>query len=557
MKQLNLPASAYPAPNAGYARDYRGWIQSPDFSSLYALALTVLPNGASSAIRTTSGGVVAGPPLPTGRDGGVCQVIQGLTDLTVVSYERPESALNLSDVIAYDRMGQITAPAAGPDTQWAEFYGTDWPYNWLTAGQPVDVPVLDNGLVRVRYDSANTPGFRVDVWNGSAYVEQGKMCVLRIGDSVGFCNLWMSASLAEWTAERAVLRCVLANSADGYSRETVYVTVQRGELSVTFECYPALKAANTQADAALVWTPALNAGAADLNVSVMKVDSTGSAPLPSWQPGLAGAAAIAATAGTGAGAGNSGEFSSTPATLGASSFSGSENWVGLLRYPTAYNTVGAYQTTLIVQQAANATASYRGADTTAYGVAADRVTIASQNAAGYVQTAVAFAATVADQVLEAEAIRTASATTSQVADATASGGLAVKDTQTAATNLTLSKASTALLVGAYRIFLRVKVDSGVTGNFWVLPSTGGGSAVIAATSTTWVWLDMGDIAWPAAAGFQVYAWAASGSGGAYVDRAELYLTQDSRTASIFSGARDQAQAALYDSRQLGAVVARG
>ena len=135
-----------------------------------------------------------------------------------------------------------------------------------------DVPVLDNQLVRVRYDpgtgytgGTGTPGFRVDVWNGSAYVEQGKLTVQRIGDVTGACNTWVSASMVEYTPDRAVIRAVLANSADVYSRELVFITVQRGELGITFECSPALKAAGTLADAILQWTPALNTGAADLN----------------------------------------------------------------------------------------------------------------------------------------------------------------------------------------------------------------------------------------------------------------------------------------------------
>ena len=49
----------------------------------------------------------------------------------------------------------------------------------------------------------------------------------------------------------------------------------------------------------MLWTPALNTGVNDLNQSVATADATGSPP-------AAGTAEMTATAGTGAGTGNSG-----------------------------------------------------------------------------------------------------------------------------------------------------------------------------------------------------------------------------------------------------------
>lgn len=535
-----------------YQRDYLGWVLTTDFSWLPSLLVSVLPNGATSAIQSVTGQVVQTVALPTGRDGGACGLLTGLTDTTTVSYERAESALNLSDVIVYDRVGQITSPSTGPDTNWVEFYGTDWPGNWNTSGQPNDAPVLDNGLVRVRYDhSVGAPGLRVDVWNGSAYVEQGKMVQSR--DGHGAVNTWIAAGLAEYTPDRAVLRLVTSLSSDASSREVLYVTVQRGELSVTFEYYPALTTAGGQSDCQLIWTPALNSGAADLNQSAVKIDSQGTG---NWTPGAAGTAAFVATAGTGAGSGNSGQYGGTLTTLGNANFSTSENWVGVLRYPTTYNVIGTYQATLVVQQAANALLQYVGSNSAGYGVSGstDAYEVQSQNSAGYLQAQVCFAATQAQQVLEAEGMTLGSGTSS-TADANASGGFAATATRTTDANAHTTQATWPNGVSAtYRVFLRVNVSAG-TGSFYVKTGATTGTTVTT-TSTSYVWLDMGEIAANNTT-FEVHAWISTGSGTIRVDRMEACLVVDqARTGAIYSGSRDVAQAALEDSRMLGAVVSR-
>lgn len=538
--------------SGGYDRDTLGWIRSPDFSSLPKLALTVLPHGATGAALTVSGQAIAGAPMPTGRDGGQCTVVQGLSDLQVVSYERPESALNLSDVIVYDRRGQITAPASGPDTGWEEVYGPDYPWNWQTAGQPADCPVLDNGLLRIRWDSSNTPGFRVDAWNGTAYVEQGKMLVYRKGDTNGNCDTWVSAGLHTengYTPERAAASVVVSRAADTYSRERVFITLQRGELGATFEVYPALKSAGGQADAVLLWYPALNSGQPDVNTSVVKSDTE-------TFPVAQGTGVIAATAGTG-----SALLSS--AILGAASFAASENYVALLRCPTVYNTVGPYQVALTVQQGANADALV-GNDAAAYGTTESIAQVQSQNGAGYLQVGLSFAATTADQVIEAESCNTAG-TNTQVADATASGGTAVKETQTASTNNTLSK-HTGLLLAKYRCFARVKCGAGSTGGIsaYLQSAASGGTNVAfggagpAFTNTTWAWIDLGEALAPVASPWlAVNLVQTAGTAGVFIDRVELVLVEDrSRNGAIYSGCRDAGAAALLDSRTLGRLTVR-
>jgi hypothetical protein len=358
-----------------YARDALGWILSTDFSALPQLPLNVLANGATSIQDTVTANVVSGAPLPSGRDGGQCQVVEGLTDLTVLSYERAESALNLSDVIVYDRRGAGDDPTTGPGSTWEEVYGPDYPWNWQTSGQPADSPVLDNGLVRVRYDGATgKPGFRVDVWNGSAYVEQGKMTVERVGDSTGFDNTFVSASLVEWTPERAVMQVILANSADAYSRERIFVTMQRGEVGVAFECYPAPKAAGTIADAYLVWTP----DGPDSNDSLVFEPSVSQPPAIHTDSIWSTASSTWTSA--------SGTFSGTTA-----------NFLSILRCIGGASTVGPYQTNLVVVQQS---VQFTGVnDSNAYGgTAQPAVYLKGTGGMGYLQAQVSFTATQSDQV---------------------------------------------------------------------------------------------------------------------------------------------------------------
>lgn len=378
-----------------------------------------------------------------------------------------------------------------------------------STGTP-DCPVLANGLVRVRYDaSVGYPGFRVDLWTGSAYVEQGKLCFLRKGGVWGFDDTLVSAGLREWTPERAVMECVLRSSADPYSREEVFVTLQRGWRGARFECYPAPMANGNQADAMFVWTPA---GGPDANDSVFKSDSQAS-------PTAGGSGVLVATAGSG-----SALFGAIQ-IVGAASFASSENFVALLRFPSVYNVIGPYQHNIVVLQAG----VEAEADSTSYGAAAyggsaaNDVAIAGTGGLGYVSCRLGFAPTVSDQVQEAETIRnTGSATTSQVSDSLASGGLAVKDTQASNAAPTLLKATTNLLQAKYRIMARCHSDGGAASFQASLGATSGSVATQAAAS--WTWTDLGDIL-AAAAGAQLEV---SGWGGTLAAPTGL-------TASLVSG----------------------
>jgi hypothetical protein len=413
-----------------------------------------------------------------------------------------------------------------------------------------DAPVLDNGLIRVRYDASagNKPGFRVDAWNGSAYVEQGKITVARVGDVTGVCDTWVSAGLhasptTPCTPERATILVVLANSADAYSRERVFITLQRGWLGAKFEVYPAVKAdGETHADATLRWQPAPNAGAADVVDSEFKSD-TQTLPTPQGT----GVIGVSPVGGTGAGL--------NVAPLGASSFAGSENFQTLLRELTVVGTVSPFQTQLAVLQAANAVGSAYHRST-AYGTTVATMEVQSQNGAGWVAAHLSFTPTVSDQVLQASTFRNSSGTTSQFADANAYNGQCVKDTQAALTNATCQKVAN-WISGKYRVFTRARVDSGATGSFALGTGTST-TYTVTTTSTSYGWLDLGDVTCAASPTLSYDSWRSAGASGAvYTDRLVAFLIEDrTRSTAIFSGCRDRGQAALMDSQTLGALVSR-
>lgn len=400
---------------------------------------------------------------------------------------------------------------------WEECYGPDHP---LTAA---DVPVIQNGLCRVRYDPTSTPGFRVDTWDPllSAWREQGKAYFQRWGDVNGADSVLVAVTILEWTADRAVIQAVMRDPADGYSRERIIITVQRGWTGPRVEVYAAPRGAGTQAQ---VFVTFVLAGT-DTNDSALKIDS--------------GASAYNATAGS-----STGLF---PTAVLGTTFTG-ENQIAVLRDG------GGWQATLAVLQAG--VVPYTTTDTSAYGTSRNAVQLQGP-AAGYLSTHLGFAAQAADQIIEAEAIRyAASGTTSQVADASASGGQAVKDTQTALTAITLYNATTSLLQAKYRILARVKVDAGATGSFLAGQLGVVNTSVGTSTSTTWVWIDLGDLLatvpnWP----FALYAWRSAGTGGVYVDRVELVLLEN--RGGAINGARDLGQSVLYQSMVETRRLARG
>jgi hypothetical protein len=498
-----------------YARDTLGWIYSTDFSGQTPLAWTAFPNGASGAIDNVTGQAVPFGALEEGSDGGVTEYAAGLPDLATVSFERTEADLNLGDVVVYDRNGDATAPSTGVQDDWDEVYGPDWPWSNPTT----DVPQIQNGLCRVRYDGATgQPGFRIDAWVSGAWVEQGKVVFQRDDTSSGgagtnYLDGLIASGLLEWTPDRAVIQAVMSASADPLSHERILLTLQRGWTGPRIEIYGAPGTDGRTTDTGPVWLyyPAVS----DTNDSVSLVGSV--------SPNMISSAA-------------------NSAVLPASSFAFvSQNWIHLAREGRSLACVIVLDLPIAINT---------GNDNEGYGVARNKISNAPDNG-GYVSARIGYYAAAAGQINEAEAC-TLGATASETTDATASGGHAVKETQTAPTNVTITPPAAVIPDATYTLFARVKVDTGATGSFKWGPGT-----AITSTSTSWTWISLGtadSTIVDNADLLAVQAWRSSGSSGAvYIDRIEVVKLQD---AATYDGAVDLGNRALYDSRTLGAIVAR-
>lgn len=235
------------------ARDYLKRIYSTDFSDLTPVALTFLPSTVTDPTLTGS----AVPQLTTARNGfggSTLQAIVGGTTLAVSTYEQSESNRNLADVIAYDRRGTLSLTTGGTTTGWEEMYGPDWP---LTSS---DVPVLENSLCRVSYDSSNTDGFLLERYLGATWAVDGKVLLERRNGAGTFCDALISANLVEWTPDRAVARAVMTAGTDPYSREDIYITLQRGWTGPRFEVYPSMRSGGTTAGAGVYYFGTLTTG---------------------------------------------------------------------------------------------------------------------------------------------------------------------------------------------------------------------------------------------------------------------------------------------------------
>jgi hypothetical protein len=539
-------------------RDTLRLLYSTDFASLAnngsagAIGITTFPAGTSQAADTVTGVMVPLVLQLAGRDGGASSLSVGppgyspLPDLSCVSYERLEASWGLSDVIVYDRRGDLSDPTTGPSSDWVEVYGPDFPWNWLTAGQPMDAPVLDNGLVRVRYSPTPLPGFSVDMWNGAAYVEQGKLTVVRnpSGGGGGDCNTLVSAGLHldnGYTSDRAILAAVMSVSSQPYSRERVFITMSRGQPGITFECYPAPQPSGAASDVVFEWAMAVQ----DTNDSIIKIDSVTQASATLGPAAPAGV--TTATAGGGLWFAN---------PFGAASFASSENEIAILRC-SAVATLTAFQTNIAVVQAANTYVNLLSPSGFGYSYQTNGLDINSQNSAGYLSIDIGFSPTVAQQVMEAESMILGSGTTApHTADA--SNGQTTYATRTSSAVHVSQTAWPNGQPGVYRIFARCKCTATqMSINAKTAETTGTVRTLAGAATPVYSWVDLGEVLVGTNTDtLLIDAWVSGGSGGVYVDRIEAYLMTERISPARYTGARDFGQSVLYDSRALGAVVSR-
>jgi hypothetical protein len=375
------------------------------------------------------------------------------------------------------------------------------------------VPVLENGLVRVVWDATNTPGFRVYVWNGAAYVEQGKMCFAE-----GFePTTLFSATVMEYAPNRAVLKLALSDFTN--TRIVIIVTLQRGWSGPRFESVPA---AGSEIAARLLWTPA----ALFEDTSFVKINSGGGVDY--------------ATAGTG---------SLACATANLAKFTG-ENELMILQQG------GTVQHNLAVVVAEND--AYIESNEAAYGASRNTVLIKSEFAALTVYASVwlGFAVQQAQQIMEAESMTLGSGT-ANTADVAASAGHAATATRTTDANAHVSQVTWPNSdYGTYRVFARVKTSVGTSKWKLYAKTSGTTGATKEGAGTGYEWVDLGDIVANAST-LEIHAWL-SAAGTVSVDRIEAFLVVDQVTAhgGIYSGARDLGQSALMDSRVTPTVVSR-
>lgn len=495
-------------------RDYRRLIYSTDFSGLTPLALTALPSDATDVVVHG----MAVPPARTvalaGYSSLSAYLLVGLADMAVASCEQAEVARNRGDVVIYDRRGTTTMLTTGPQTAWEEVYGADYPFT------AADAPVIENGYCRVSYDSANTDGLRVDVWTGSAWAEQGKVLIQRYDGSYNYLDTLVAATVLEWTPERGVLSLIMRRAADAYSREEVIVTLQRGWTGPRVEVYPARTSAGAVAGAAVAFT----VQAADTNDSAACVDAAaGGATQPTAGSGSALWSALA---------------------IGAATFNG-ENWVSVIREG------GAYDVHLTALLAACDKRVASGSE--AYGSNRNTVLV-RHTSAGWVGTRLAFTAHDTHQELDNGDFTAGSGTTLSAADGTAIGGTAASTTRTTDANahVTLATWLTGRR-GRYRLFARVRTTASTLNIYAKTAATTG--ATKTTTSTSYVWVDLGDIIADGST-LEIHMWATAAAT-TFFDRLECFRVEGRDTGDLrYDGARDLGQADLYDARTYQRVVAR-
>ncbi len=521
-----------------WARDVRRAIYSTDFSGMSTLALSYFGAGVSDLLSTGTVRTATGLLLPAGADTGQCSVVEGAVDLARVSFEQLAASRNLGQVVVYDRRGELTAPATGVGAAWEEFYGPDYPYNWLTAGQPMDAPTLENGRCRVRFDPSHVDGWVIDEWTGTKWEEQGKITVEERGaPGVGGEATLSSASLVEYNETRAVVQAIMTQSGGG--RLEVFITLQRGWSGPRVEVYPApwltAEHLTEKSDAAILYTLA----ATDTDDSAIKIDS-----------GSVGA--IQATA---MGTGHTGFFAGV--TLGAETFTG-EDWIILSRWKGTNEALPFATCIAVTQAGAHAAATF---SEEAYGVQRSLIEIVggpegSKLKAGYLSVQFGFHAQHAQQAMEAENM-TLGTGTSNTADAAASNGKAATATRTSDANPHTSQATWPNGDQAtYRVFARVKT-SVKTSKLKILAKTGATTGATKETaSEAYVWVDLGEIVANNST-LEIHAWL-SAAGTLSVDRVEAFLVEDRNTAQggIFEGGRDLGQRSLLDSRTTPTIVTR-
>lgn len=404
---------------------------------------------------------------------------------------------------------------------WEELYGNEQPKT------PGDVPVMANGLCRVRWIAAASV-FAVDNYvPGVGYIEQGRVSVWH--DDNGTLTqhgTLRSVDLLSWTSERAVLRVITTaiSGANTYRMET-YVTVHRGGTGPRFECYPSPGLSGANLGAHIRWAPYQPTDPFALTI--------GNAARPFYQSdqGVAWA-------------GGPDDFTGV----------GSEPWLAQIG--------GDRMTAIAVSRVADRIRRYD--DTGSYGSTRKAVAVCADYGtaqAGYVCAYFGFAQP--GSLREAEAFINAGGTRTSVADAAASGGTAINDTQVANNAPSYSVPAASVVPGPGKYAVYVKVRATTAGDTLSAAARFGAQAYTAPVTTTsqnYVWLYAGEATrQDVTQGLDVAVWRSAGAGatGVRLDRVALVPVEQRTTVPpAYDGARDLGQAHLLDTRSIPTLISR-
>lgn len=193
--------------------------------------LVWLPSDGTDVVAHT-GGSPAIPGTRIGRSSTSVPVVTGLTDLAVVSFEQAAAARLRGDVILYDRRADTGTPTntTGPDPEWEEVHGRDWPWSGAWA--------LDNYLCRISDTGSGI--WRWERWDGSDYVLVDAIRVQAFASATyHILDTVESIGVHEWTPERAVVRVIARDASVAGTRCTIFITLQRGWTGPRVEAYGA------------------------------------------------------------------------------------------------------------------------------------------------------------------------------------------------------------------------------------------------------------------------------------------------------------------------------
>lgn len=420
----------------------------------------------------------------------------------------------------------LSVMATQPDREWGweEVFGPNQP---LTPG---DIPVIENNHCRVRWVSA-ARAFALDAWQPlGGWKEVYRFCF--------FYNTTvptiLSAEVVELSDERGVIHVALDEV--GLDRQDVYITLERGWLGPRVESYSSIYQAR------IVVAPYDSGG----QHAMTPVGSRASADpsITTWDGG-----AINAAQGIG---------TQTVTTEPWTFFDGDiDDGFGLVISPLVTSNIYTIRTNWPYQE--QASAERRGMMFT---------TLNPDPTSGFLRgfyVGVQLALVPSSKEFDASDYSSGSGTVSVVGDANAYGGTALRDTQATGANYSVTRQVADVATwqaGKYRVWARVRTSGTGTATVDARFSAGSISPGATTTSSTYVWLDLGEVNHNSLSESLGIVATISGGGQVFVDRVVPVLMEN-RTAATYAnggnrydGARDQGALSLRENRPIPALVER-